>query len=97
MWNYVFLDWTKLYCSSRKGRGFHLEGCEFIETIETVTKTESYKSKVGILEKRDERYVFTLPERQVLYSMLSKTRVKAKLIDPKGTTLLAVRFIYDVK
>jgi myosin I len=75
----------------------HLEGCEFIETIETVTKCETYKSKVGILEKRDERYVFTLPERQVLYSMLSKTRVKAKLTHANGSTLLAVRYVYDVK
>jgi len=68
-----------------------------LKKIETVTSNQVHKSKVGVLEKRDERYVFTLPERQVLYSMLSKTRVKAKLIDPKGETLLAVRFIYDVK
>jgi len=75
----------------------YLEGCEFIEKIETVTTQQNHKSKVGILEKRDERYVFTLPERQVLYSMLSKTKVTAKLINPKGDTLLAVRYVYDVK
>jgi len=68
-----------------------------LKKIETVTTQQNHKSKVGILEKRDERYVFTLPERQVLYSMLSKTKVTAKLIDPKGNTLLAVRYVYDVK
>lgn len=75
----------------------HLQGCSFHEKIDTVTQRQEYISKISDLEPRDERYVISLPERRVVYSLLSKTRVKAKLVDPLGKVLLAVRFVYDVK
>eukprot|EP00761_Pharyngomonas_kirbyi_P008029 gb/GECH01008040.1/.p1 GENE.gb/GECH01008040.1/~~gb/GECH01008040.1/.p1 ORF type:complete len:1589 (+),score=433.96 gb/GECH01008040.1/:1-4767(+) len=74
-----------------------LKGCKFHEKIDTVTQRREYTSNVAELEPRDERYVITLPERDVLYSLFSKTRVKAKLLDPFGKVLLAVRFVYDIR
>jgi len=81
----------RFYCNA------HIEGCLFHEKIDTVTNRQEFVSKVGTLEKREERYVITLPERPVLFSILSKTRVKTKLVDAEGNTLLAVRFVYDVR
>lgn len=81
----------RFYCNA------HIEGCLFHEKIDTVSSRQEYVSKVGTLEKREERYVITLPERPVLFSILSKTRVKTKLVDAEGNTLLAVRFVYDVR
>ncbi|KAL9644311.1 hypothetical protein ABK040_005772 [Willaertia magna] len=75
----------------------YLSQCSFHEKIDTVGSRVEYVSQVSELEPREERYVITLPERDVVYSLLSKTRVKCKLIDPMGKTLLAVRFIYDVR
>jgi myosin-1 len=62
-----------------------------------VSSRQEFVSQVGTLVPRDERYVITLPERTVLFSVLSKTRVKAKLVDPNNKVLLAVRFVYDVR
>jgi len=81
----------RFYCN------LHLDGCTFVERIETVTNREEHVSKVGTLENREERYVITLPERTVLFSILSKTQVKAKLVDFAQKTLLAIRFVYDVR
>jgi len=81
----------RFYCNA------HLEGCTFVERIETVSSREEHVSKCATLEAREERYVITLPERTVLFSILSKTKVKAKLVDVTGKSLLAIRFIYDVK
>ncbi|KAL0480104.1 myosin [Acrasis kona] len=75
----------------------HLSGCSFHEKIDTVTNRQEFVSSVHDLAPREERYSITLPERRVLFSLLSKTRVKAKLVDPLGKVLLAVRFVYDVK
>lgn len=73
----------------------HLQGCSFHEKIDTVTKRQEFISQVCDLEPREERYVIMLPERRVLYSILSKTRVKCKLLDALGKVLLAVRYVYD--
>jgi len=81
----------RFYCNQ------DMENCLFVERVTTVSSQQEFVSKVGKLVKRDERYVITLPERLVLFSIFSKTRVKAKLCDEKGNPLLAVRFIYDVK
>jgi myosin-1 len=81
----------RFYCNA------HLEGCTFVERIETVSSREEHVSKVSNLEAREERYVITLPERTVLFSILSKTKVKAKLVDASGKSLMAIRFIYDCK
>jgi len=51
---------------------------------------------VAELEPKEERYVITLPERPVTWSLLSKTRVKCKLVDSTGKVLMAVRFVYDI-
>jgi len=75
----------------------HLQGCSFHEKIDTVTTRQEFVSQVADLKPRDERYIVTLPERRVIFSLLSKTQVKAKLVDPMGKTLLAIRFIYDVR
>jgi myosin-1 len=75
----------------------HLSGCSFHEKIDTVTNRQEFVSSVHDLAPREERYSITLPERRVLFSLLSKTRVKAKLVDPLGKVLLAVRFVYDVR
>jgi len=75
----------------------YLSQCSFHEKIDTVGSRLEFVSQVSDLEPREERYVITLPERDVVYSLLSKTRVKCKLIDPMGRTLLAVRFVYDVR
>ncbi|KAG2393751.1 hypothetical protein C9374_007282 [Naegleria lovaniensis] len=75
----------------------YLSQCSFHEKIDTVGSRLEFVSQVSDLEPREERYVITLPERDVVYSLLSKTRVKCKLVDPMGRTLLAVRFIYDVR
>jgi myosin-1 len=81
----------RFYCNAE------MEGCMFHEKVATVGNTQEFVSKVGKLVQRDERYVITLPERQVLFSIFSKTRVKAKLMDAEGNTVLAIRFIYDCK
>lgn len=75
----------------------HLQGCSFHEKIDTVTSRQEFVSQVADLKPRDERYIVTLPERRVIFSLLSKTQVKAKLVDPVGKTLLAIRFVYDVR
>lgn len=74
-----------------------LSGCKFHEKIDTISTRREYVSQVADLAPRDERYVILLPERDVMFSLLSKTRVKAKLVDPMGKVLLAVRFVYDVR
>lgn len=71
--------------------------CTFSEKFDTVTKRVEFTQKVSNLEPRKECYALQLNERAVLYSVLSKTRVKAKRNDAQGKTLLAIRFIYDVK
>ncbi|KAF0984113.1 hypothetical protein FDP41_008028 [Naegleria fowleri] len=73
-----------------------LSGCEFHEKLDTVSSRVEYVSKVVDLEPKEERYVITLPERKVIWSLLSKTRVKCKLVDSTGKVLLAVRFVYDI-
>ncbi|EFC49629.1 myosin [Naegleria gruberi] len=75
----------------------YLAGCEFHEKIDTVSSRLEFVSKVVELEPKEERYVITLPERKVIYSLLSKTRVKCKLVDPSGKVLMAVRFVYDIQ
>ncbi|KAL9653273.1 hypothetical protein ABK040_010980 [Willaertia magna] len=74
----------------------YLSQCSFYEKIDTVSSRHEYVSKVADLEPKEERYVITLPERPVIWSLLSKTRVKCKLVDPLGKVLLAVRFVYDI-
>jgi myosin-1 len=75
----------------------HIEGASFHEKIDTVSSRQEYTSQIGTLIPRDERYVIILPERPVIFSVLSKTRVKAKLVGSDKKVLLAVRFVYDVK
>jgi myosin-1 len=72
-------------------------GYKFYEKIDTASSRKEYVSDVNTLMPREERYAITMPERKVVRSLLSKTRVKCKLVDPLGRTVFDLRFVYDVK
>jgi hypothetical protein len=72
-------------------------GCMITETISTLTSSAKHASKLGKFKAREERYVITLPERQVLFSIFSKTSVKIAILDLKGKILIPIQFAYDCK
>ncbi|KAL0488942.1 myosin [Acrasis kona] len=74
-----------------------LIGYKFYEKIDTTSKRKQYVSDVSTLQPRGDRYSISMPERKVQRSLLSKTRVKCKMVDPVGRTIFVLRFVYEVK